>query len=223
MKLPLGFASVLSLDLSASAVAALCCLCSLQQQSLPSSYSSHCLQVPKPHQTLLSLCCHQARPLQTYNKWTLLCPICNSAICFALSYLKQVEHVDLKDGVLGEAADGNSAEDTAKDDMFVDCPDELTTFAGRQKEEEGAATENEGDIDKSEENQVMHQQQSHFVELNNGEGDGYPTGELEQLRLSLEKAVAEKERIVKEYQEEKETVAQGVFDLHYRLKTLTCY
>ncbi|KAJ1422658.1 hypothetical protein SESBI_12848 [Sesbania bispinosa] len=134
----------------------------------------------------------------------------------------QVEHVDLKDGVLGEAADGKSAEDTAKDDMFVDCPDELTTFDGRQKEEEGAATENEGDIDKSEENQVMHQQQSHFVELSNGEGDGYPTGELEQLRLSLEKAVAEKESIVKEYQEEKETVAQGVFDLHCQLKTLTC-
>ncbi|KAJ1392882.1 hypothetical protein SESBI_35467 [Sesbania bispinosa] len=138
------------------------------------------------------------------------------------TYQDQVEHVDLKGGVLGEAADGKSAEDTAKDDMFVDCPDELTTFDGRQKEEEGAAIENEGDIDKSEENQVMHQQQSHFVELSNGEGDGYPTGELEQLRLSLEKAVAEKESIVKEYQEEKETVSQGVFDLHYRLKTLTC-
>lgn len=110
--------------------------------------------------------------------------------------MKQVAHVDLRDdGVLGEPGDGKSAEDASKDDMFVDCPDELITFDGKQKEEEAVAAENEDD--KPEENQVLHRQQSHLVELGNGVGgDGSPTGQLEQLRLT----VAEKESVVKEYQ-----------------------
>ncbi|XP_027336630.1 myosin-10 isoform X2 [Abrus precatorius] len=128
------------------------------------------------------------------------------------AYQDQGERDDIKDGVLGEAEDGKSTEDTARDDMFVDCPDELTTFDGRQKEEEVAAVENEDD--KLEENQVMHQQQNHFVELGNGVGDGYSQGQLE-------KAVAEKESIVQEYQEEMRTVTQGVLDLHSQLKALT--
>ncbi|TKY47720.1 restin-like [Spatholobus suberectus] len=119
----------------------------------------------------------------------------------------QGERADLKD-----PEDGKSTEDTARDDMFVDCPDELTTFDGRQKEEEVAAVENEDD--RAEENQVMHQQHSHFVELGNGVGDAYSPGQLE-------KAVADKEIIVQEYQEERQAVTQGVLDLHCQLKTLT--
>ncbi|XP_061369987.1 trans-Golgi network-localized SYP41-interacting protein 1 isoform X2 [Gastrolobium bilobum] len=138
------------------------------------------------------------------------------------TYQDQVERVDLTDGVLVDAEDGKSTEDTARDDMFVDCPDELTTFDGRQKEEEATVAGNEDE--KLEENEVLHQQQSQFVELGNGVGDDYPTGQLEveQLRHTLEKAVAEKESVLHEYQEERETVVQGVIDLHRRLKALTC-
>ncbi|AES72106.1 TGN-related, localized SYP41-interacting protein, putative [Medicago truncatula] len=103
------------------------------------------------------------------------------------TYQNQVTHVDLKDEVLGESEDVKSTEDN----MFVDCPDELITFDGKQKEEEAvAADENE------EESQILHQQQSHFGELDNG-----VAGELEQLRVKLENAVAEKESVVNEYQE----------------------
>ncbi|KAK7306206.1 hypothetical protein VNO77_44132 [Canavalia gladiata] len=129
------------------------------------------------------------------------------------TYQDQGEHADLKDGVSGDPEEGKSTEETARDDMFVDCPDELTTFDGRHKEEEIAAAENEND--KSDDNQVMHQQQSHFVESGNGVGDGYSPGQLE-------KAVADNGSIVQEYQEERQTVTQGVFDLHCQLKALTC-
>lgn len=100
--------------------------------------------------------------------------------------MKQGERADLRG-----PEDGKSTEDAARDDMFVDCPDELTTFDGRQKEEEVAAAKNEDDG--SEENEVMHQQQSHFDKLGNGVGDGYSSGQLE-------KVVAQKEIILKEYQ-----------------------
>ncbi|RZB50107.1 myosin-11-like isoform X2 [Glycine soja] len=123
------------------------------------------------------------------------------------TYQDQGERVDLRD-----PEDGKSTEDSARDDMFVDCPDELTTFDGRQKEEEVAAAKNEDDG--SEENEVMHQQQSHFDKLGNGVGDGYSSGQLE-------KVVAQKEIILKEYQEERQTVTQGVLDLCCQLKTLT--
>lgn len=106
--------------------------------------------------------------------------------------MKQVTHVDLKDEVLEEPEDGKST-DTAKDDMFEDCPDELNSFDGRIKEEEAIATENEDE--KEEESQILHQQESRFVEFDNG-----TARELEQLRVKLENAVAEKESVVEEYQ-----------------------
>ncbi|CAI8598130.1 unnamed protein product [Vicia faba] len=99
--------------------------------------------------------------------------------------VKQVTHVDHQDDVLEEPEDGKST-DTAKDDMFEDCPDELITFDGRIKEEEAVATENE---DGKEEG-------SRILEFDNG-----VAGELEQLRFKLENAVAEKESVVEEYQE----------------------
>nr|KYP75725.1 hypothetical protein KK1_019925 [Cajanus cajan] len=130
------------------------------------------------------------------------------------TFQDQGERVDPRDGVEGDHEDGKSAEDTARDDMFVDCPDELTTFDGRQKEEEAeaAAAKNEDDV--SDENQVMHQQQRHSVELRNGVGDAYSPAQLEE-------ADPEKESILQEYQEERQTVTRGVLDLHCQLKTLT--
>ncbi|GAU16676.1 hypothetical protein TSUD_326260 [Trifolium subterraneum] len=107
----------------------------------------------------------------------------------------QVNHVDVKDEVLGETEDGKSVEDTARDDMFVDCPDELITFDGKQKEEEAVAAENEDE--KEGESQILNQQQSQFVDL----VDNGVVGEAEQLRLKLENAVAEKESVVVEYQD----------------------
>ncbi|CAI8598131.1 unnamed protein product [Vicia faba] len=101
------------------------------------------------------------------------------------STIDQVTHVDHQDDVLEEPEDGKST-DTAKDDMFEDCPDELITFDGRIKEEEAVATENE---DGKEEG-------SRILEFDNG-----VAGELEQLRFKLENAVAEKESVVEEYQE----------------------
>jgi hypothetical protein len=107
--------------------------------------------------------------------------------------VKQVNHVDLKDEVLGETEDAKSIEDTARDDMFVDAPDELITFDAKQKEEEAVGAENEEE--KEGESQILNQQQSQFVELDNG-----VAGEVEQLRLKLENVVAEKESVVEEYQ-----------------------
>ncbi|WJX33533.1 hypothetical protein P8452_21731 [Trifolium repens] len=106
----------------------------------------------------------------------------------------QVNHADLKDEVLGETEDAKSIEDTARDDMFVDAPDELITFDAKQKEEEAVGAENEEE--KEGESQILNQQQSQFVELDNG-----VAGEVEQLRLKLENVVAEKESVVEEYQE----------------------
>ncbi|CAJ2667976.1 unnamed protein product [Trifolium pratense] len=107
----------------------------------------------------------------------------------------QVNHVDIKDEVLGETEDGKSVEDTARDDMFVDCPDELITFDGKLKEEEAVAAENEDEKEEGE-SQILNQQQSQFVGLDNG-----VVGEVEQLRLKLENAVAEKDSVVEEYQD----------------------
>ncbi|CAJ1853307.1 unnamed protein product [Sphenostylis stenocarpa] len=108
----------------------------------------------------------------------------------------------------GEPEDEKSTEDTARDDMFVDCPDELTG----QKEEELATARNE-DVG-SQENEDMHQQQRHFVEMGNGMGDAHSPDQLE-------KADTENERVLQEYQDERQTVAQGLLDLHRQLKTLT--
>lgn len=96
--------------------------------------------------------------------------------------MKQGERVDH-----GEPDDEKSAEDTARDDMFVDCPDELTG----QKDEEVSTEKNEDDG--TEENEFMHHQQRHSVEMGNGEGDAHSPDQLE-------KTDAEKERILQEYQ-----------------------
>ncbi|QCE13130.1 hypothetical protein DEO72_LG11g123 [Vigna unguiculata] len=116
---------------------------------------------------------------------------------------QQGERVDI-----GEPDDEKSAEDTARDDMFVDCPDELIGH----KDDEVSTEKNEDDG--TEENEVMHHQQRHSVEMGNGVGEPHSPDQPE-------KADAEKERTLQEYQEERQTVTQGVLDLHYQLKTLT--
>ncbi|KAI4343352.1 hypothetical protein L6164_010713 [Bauhinia variegata] len=135
----------------------------------------------------------------------------------------QIERSDPDNGVLGteqgDPEDAKSIEDSAKDDMFVDCPDELSTLDVRQTDskEEAEAGETE---EKLEEDQAL-QQQSHFIEQANGVGGGSPTHQPEQLRHMLANTVSEKESIAREYQEERETLAQALLNLHYQLKALT--
>ncbi|KAK4283509.1 hypothetical protein QN277_000452 [Acacia crassicarpa] len=107
--------------------------------------------------------------------------------------MNQVDHDDAK-----------SSEDTARDDMFVDCPDELGTFDGRHtdiKEETGAGESRQN---------LEEDQQNHFGKPANGAGDE-----------SAAKTVAEKESNTWDYKEEQETVGQGVFDIYCQLKVLS--
>ncbi|KAI9080850.1 hypothetical protein K1719_037159 [Acacia pycnantha] len=100
--------------------------------------------------------------------------------------------------------DAKSSEDTARDDMFVDCPDELVTFDGRHtdiKEETGAGESRQN---------LEEDQQNHFGKLDNGAGDE-----------SAAKMIAEKKSNTWEYKEEQETVGQGVFDIYCQLKALS--
>ncbi|KAF7813649.1 golgin subfamily B member 1-like isoform X1 [Senna tora] len=105
----------------------------------------------------------------------------------------------------GDRDDVKPAEDAAKDDMFVDCSDELSTFDGKQtdfKEELEAGKNKEN----SEENQ-----QGHSDELHNEVGDGL-----------VGNTVTEKGSVSPNYKEEGEMFAQGVLDLHCQLKALSC-
>ncbi|KAJ7957643.1 golgin subfamily B member 1-like isoform X1 [Quillaja saponaria] len=118
-------------------------------------------------------------------------------------------------GEQGDPDEERAIEDAGREDMFVDCPDELIAVDGRNvdSKEAVAAEENWG------ENHVL-QQQSRFNETENGIPDGYPTNRVEQLQSMLGKTVGEKESIAQEYQEERETLAKGVFSLHCQLKAL---
>lgn len=73
-------------------------------------------------------------------------------------------------------------EDTGRDDMFVDCPDELSSVDVRQTDikEETEAGENKDNLEKDQQNQ--------FGEPGNGVGDG-----------SVERTVAKEESIAQEY------------------------
>ncbi|KAF1864379.1 hypothetical protein Lal_00022037 [Lupinus albus] len=113
-----------------------------------------------------------------------------------------IEHADQNDVVWGDPVAAAEDVKSTEDNMFVDASDEV-------ENEENEENKVEGD------DQVMH----HLDGV--GDGFAYFNGELEQLRLALEKVIAEKESIVQEYQEERGAFAQGVFDLHYELKALT--
>lgn len=77
-------------------------------------------------------------------------------------------------------------EDAGKEDMFVDCPDELVT--GGDGKEAVAVAELE---DSSEEKLHLHEA--------NGREDDYAVDELERLRAVLDKTVREKESVSIEY------------------------
>lgn len=88
--------------------------------------------------------------------------------------------------------------EAGKEDMFVDCPDELSTTNADNREALVAigAEESSEDVNGVHERGVQ--------EMENGTQDGYVVdGELEHLRETLDKMLHEKERIAWEYEVKK--------------------
>lgn len=115
----------------------------------------------------------------------------------------QVERIDQDDGVLvmgvdtiqDEQNEGKVVEDGGKDDMFVDCPDELVSFDGRI----GVVDNIEG-TESSESQQGFEGYSASFDISDKGRVGDDLTGELEHLRAMLEKTVGEKESFAREYE-----------------------
>lgn len=114
----------------------------------------------------------------------------------------QVERIDQDDGVLVMGVDTlqddqneeKVIEDGGKDDMFVDCPDELVSFDGRI-----AVADNIEATASSEPQQGFEGYSAGLYISDKGSGDDL-TGELERLQALLEKAVGEKESFALEYE-----------------------
>ncbi|KAG6654866.1 myosin heavy chain, non-muscle [Carya illinoinensis] len=106
--------------------------------------------------------------------------------------------------------------EAGKEDMFVDCPDELSTTNADNREAVVAV----GTEESSEEMNGVHE--SGVQEMENGTQVGYVVdGELEHLREKLDKMLHERERIAREYESEREAFAEEVAGLHHQLKALT--
>ncbi|EXB82445.1 hypothetical protein L484_027619 [Morus notabilis] len=101
------------------------------------------------------------------------------------------------------------AEDAGKEDLFVDCPDELVGNADGK--EAVVSTEME---ENSEEKLSL--------EETYGGQDGFAaTGdEVERLRAKLDKALREKERVSHDHEEEREGFARELAKLRHQLKAL---
>lgn len=119
----------------------------------------------------------------------------------------QVDRVDQDDGVLvmgvdtvqDDQNDVKVIEDGGKEDMFVDCPDELISFDGRI-----SAADNSEAIEISEPQQGFKGNDdmgwTHHNESDNGRQVDDVIGELEHLRSMLGKTVGEKESFAREYE-----------------------
>ncbi|XP_062110542.1 trans-Golgi network-localized SYP41-interacting protein 1 [Humulus lupulus] len=99
-------------------------------------------------------------------------------------------------------------EDVGKEDMFVDCPDELVTSADGK--EAAVAVQS---VDKLEEKPHLHEA--------NGVQDDYVMDELERLKVVLDQTVREKESISCEYKEEREAFARELASLRDQLQVFT--
>lgn len=87
--------------------------------------------------------------------------------------------------------EGKVAEDAGKEDMFVDCPDELLASAdGKEAAAAAAAAEMGENSDKL-----------HSQDPNESPG-AYAADVVERLRAMLDKTVSEKESVAREYQVE---------------------
>lgn len=90
------------------------------------------------------------------------------------------------------AEEGKITEDTGKEDMFVDCPDELVANADGKEAQAVAAAPEMGEIS---------EEKLHSRDQNESPG-GYAADEVERLRAMLDKTVAEKESVAREYEVE---------------------
>ncbi|KAL5552700.1 hypothetical protein UlMin_040101 [Ulmus minor] len=118
------------------------------------------------------------------------------------------ESVNQDNGELVEADEPKLMEDSSKEDMFVDAPDELVTSA------DGKEAVPVVDMDEnSEEKLNLHEE--------NGVLDDDLAVELERFRAMLDKTIHEKERAEHEYKREREDFAREVVKLRQELKALT--
>ncbi|PON91427.1 TGN-related, localized SYP41 interacting protein [Trema orientale] len=104
--------------------------------------------------------------------------------------------------------DPKAIEDSGKEDMFVDCPDELVT-SGDGKEAVAVA-ELEDNLE----------QKLHLSEAN-GAKDEFAADDLERLRAAHDKIVREKESVSLEFKEEREAFARELASLRNQLKGIT--
>ncbi|KAL7261253.1 hypothetical protein ACSBR1_006819 [Camellia fascicularis] len=132
----------------------------------------------------------------------------------------QVDHVDHSNGVLltrGDSvengpSDVKLAEDGGKEEMFVDCPDELIVSDNR---EAMAIPETE---ERSDEKDDL--QDTHVHESDNRTQVHDLTDELVHLRAMLEKTIGEKEGSAKDYKEERDAFMKELAKLCQQLKAL---
>ncbi|XP_074334245.1 trans-Golgi network-localized SYP41-interacting protein 1-like [Apium graveolens] len=136
----------------------------------------------------------------------------------------QIERIDQDDGVLvmgvdtiqDEQNEEKVVEDGGKDDMFVDCPDELVSYDGRI-----GVVDNIEATDTSESRLGFVGYNASFDMLDKGRAVDDLTSELEHLRAMLEKTVGEKESFARESEAERRTLAQGLANLHHQLRALS--
>lgn len=93
----------------------------------------------------------------------------------------------IEGGLQGEEDDTKVMEDAGKEDMFVDCPDELGT-TGDGKEAVAVAEVKDN----------LEEQDFHLREANGAQED-FALDELERFRAVLDRTVCEKESVSREY------------------------
>ncbi|XP_043723243.1 putative leucine-rich repeat-containing protein DDB_G0290503 isoform X2 [Telopea speciosissima] len=113
--------------------------------------------------------------------------------------------------------EGNLNEDAGKEDMFVDAPDELTVYSGRNTDEPVTVADTlESPLKKLD----IHETPFQAVE-DVGE-DNRLMDELARLRALLDKVVGEKEIMEQQYKEEQELFTRELANIHHQLEGLTC-
>ncbi|KAI3467641.1 hypothetical protein Pfo_024304 [Paulownia fortunei] len=100
-----------------------------------------------------------------------------------------------------EPNDTRAAEDGGRDDMFVDCPDEIENSESQQNSEE-----------------KYNLQDNQCNESDSGIKAQQLMAEMELLRDMLEKSVSEKERLARENEEERAVLMRELAQLCYQLK-----
>ncbi|KAL2484481.1 myosin-16 [Abeliophyllum distichum] len=118
--------------------------------------------------------------------------------------VNQVDHGDPTNGaalhsIQNESNDSSAAEDGGREDMFVDCPDEMETSESLQSFEDHDEV-----------------QDTQFEESDNGIKVGNLMAEIQQLRDML----AEKDRFAQEYEEERAAFTRELAHLCHQVKAL---